>query len=68
MTGKVLSRAEALTSRPELRELQAAGIALLLSIEIGSVLILIVGKSPAHVWWAMVSRTANDPYQLGLAL
>jgi ABC-type uncharacterized transport system permease subunit len=66
--GKGISRAEALVSRPELRELQAAVIALLLSIAIGSVLILLVGKSPGLVWWAMVSRTAHDPYQLGLAL
>jgi simple sugar transport system permease protein len=65
---RTTSRAEALGARPELRELQAAAIALLLSIAIGSVLILIVGKSPSHLWWQMVSRTAHDPYQLGLAL
>jgi general nucleoside transport system permease protein len=50
------------------RELQAAAIALLASIAIGSVLMLLAGKSPGQVWWAMVTRTGSDPYQLGQVL
>jgi general nucleoside transport system permease protein len=50
------------------RELQAASIALLASIAVGSALMLIVGRSPGQVWWAMVSRTADDPYILGQVL
>jgi ABC-type uncharacterized transport system permease subunit len=51
-----------------LRELQAAAIALLASIAIGSVLMLIAGKAPAHVWWEMLTRTASDPYLFGTVL
>jgi simple sugar transport system permease protein len=50
------------------RELQAAAIALLASIAIGSVLMLVAGKSPGTVWWAMLTRTATDPYNLGQVL
>jgi simple sugar transport system permease protein len=50
------------------RELQAAAIALLASMAAGSVLMLIAGKSPAHVWWAMLTRTASDPYLFGQLL
>lgn len=50
------------------RELQAAAIALLASIAIGSLLMLFAGKAPGHVWWAMVTRTASDPYLLGQVL
>lgn len=50
------------------RELQAAVIALLASIAIGSLLMLIAGKSPATVWSEMVTRTASDPYSLGQVL
>jgi simple sugar transport system permease protein len=50
------------------RELQAAVIALLASIAIGSLLMLIAGKAPGHVWWAMIARTASDPYSLGQVL
>jgi simple sugar transport system permease protein len=50
------------------RELQAAAIALLASIAIGSLLMLIAGTAPGHVWWAMVTRTASDPYLLGQVL
>ena len=49
-------------------ELQAAVIALLASIAIGSVLMMIVGQAPGHVWWEMVSRTAGEPYLLGQML
>jgi simple sugar transport system permease protein len=49
-------------------ELQAVAIALLASFAIGSVLMLLVGKAPGAVWWAMVSRTATDPYALGQVL
>lgn len=50
------------------RELQAAAIALLASIAVGSALMLIVGKAPGQVWWAMLSRTVADPYVLGQVL
>jgi ABC-type uncharacterized transport system permease subunit len=50
------------------RELQAAAIALLASIAVGSALMLVVGRSPGQVWWAMLSRTAADPYIFGEVL
>ena len=50
------------------RELDAAAIALLASIAIGSLLMLVAGKAPGHVWWEMVTRTASDPYLLGQVL
>jgi len=50
------------------RELEAAAIALLCSIAIGSVLMLAAGVSPGRVWWAMLERTASDPYLLGQVL
>ena len=50
------------------RELQAAAIALLASLAIGSALMLIAGKSPGHVWWSMVTRTATEPYLFGTML
>jgi len=50
------------------RELQAAGIALLASIAIGSLLMLIAGKAPGTVWWTMIERTLGDPYSLGQVL
>ncbi|MDB4959666.1 MAG: inner-rane translocator [Myxococcales bacterium] len=50
------------------RELQAALIALLASIAIGSMLMMIAGGAPGHIWWAMITRTASDPYALGQVL
>ncbi len=50
------------------RELEAALIALLITVAIGSVLMLIVGASPGQIWGEMVSRTATEPYYLGQAL
>lgn len=50
------------------RELQAAAIAVLASIAIGSTLMLIAGKAPGHVWWAMVTSTVSDPSVLGQVL
>lgn len=50
------------------RELHAALIALLLTIAAGSVLMLMVGRSPGTVWWAMLSRIATNPYDLGQVL
>ncbi|NVB83095.1 MAG: ABC transporter permease [Kofleriaceae bacterium] len=50
------------------RELQAAVIALLVSLAIGSILMLVAGKAPGTVWWAMVTRTATDPYAMGQVL
>lgn len=50
------------------RELAAASIALLASVAIGSLLMLIAGKAPGTVWWAMIERTVTDPYMLGQVL
>jgi len=50
------------------RKLQAISIAALVSIAIGSVLMLLVGRSPGGVWWAMITRTVGDPYNLGQVL
>ena len=50
------------------RELQAAAIALLVSIAIGSALMLVIGVSPGHVWWTMLERTLGDPSELGQVL
>ncbi len=50
------------------RELQAAALALLGALAIGSVLMLVAGVSPARVWWEMLARTASDPYTLGQVL
>jgi ABC-type uncharacterized transport system permease subunit len=50
------------------RDLEAAAIALLASIAIGSLLMLIAGVAPGRVWLAMVERTASDPYLLGQVL
>ena len=50
------------------RELLAAAIALLASMAVGSALMLIFAKSPGQVWWAMLSRTATEPYVLGQVL
>ena len=50
------------------RELQAAAIALLASVAIGSVLMLVAGVAPGTVWAAMVARTFGDPYLLGQVL
>jgi ABC-type uncharacterized transport system permease subunit len=50
------------------REIQTAVIGLLAAIAIGSVLMLIVGRAPGQVWWAMLSETASDPSLMGQAL
>ncbi|HEY5926049.1 MAG TPA: ABC transporter permease, partial [Kofleriaceae bacterium] len=50
------------------RELQAVAIALLVSVAAGSVLMLLAGKAPGTVWWAMISRTVTEPYALGQVL
>ncbi|HEY5947034.1 MAG TPA: ABC transporter permease [Kofleriaceae bacterium] len=51
-----------------IRQVQAIAIAMLISIAAGSLLMLIAGRSPATVWWAMLTRTAGDPYALGQVL
>ncbi len=56
-----------MTLKPQ-KELEAAAIALLASIAIGSLLMLVAGKSPGLVWWAMLERTATDSYNLGQVL
>jgi len=48
--------------------LTITGIALLVTLAIGSLLILVAGKSPAHVWFAMVTRVGSDPYLVGQVL
>ena len=50
------------------RELAAVGIAVLVSLVIGSVLMMIAGVAPGRVWLAMLERTASDPYLLGQVL
>lgn len=50
------------------RELQAVAITLLVSIAFGSALMLLVGKSPASVWWLMITRTVGEPHALGQVL
>ncbi len=50
------------------REVQAAMIALLVSVAIGSLLALGVGVSPGKMWWEMLERTASDPYLFGQVL
>lgn len=50
------------------RELQAAAIALLASLALGSLMMLIVGVSPGYAWWTMVERVASEPYELGQVL
>jgi simple sugar transport system permease protein len=47
------------------REMQAALIAVLASIALGSILMLIAGNAPGGVWWTMVTRTVSDPYAIG---
>jgi general nucleoside transport system permease protein len=50
------------------RELEAAILALLVTVAIGSVLMLVVGASPGRIWGEMISRTATEPYHLGQVL
>jgi general nucleoside transport system permease protein len=50
------------------RELQAVAIALLVSIGFGSLFMLLAGKAPGTVWWAMLTRTLGDPYAIGQVL
>ncbi|MBP9089367.1 MAG: hypothetical protein KBG15_24810, partial [Kofleriaceae bacterium] len=39
--------------------------AILLALAAGSILMLAVGQSPAHVWVALLSRAVGDDYNLG---
>lgn len=50
------------------RELSAAAIALLVSVAIGSVLMMLAGRAPGHVWWLMITRTLSDEYLVGQLL
>jgi len=50
------------------RELKAAAIALLVSVAIGSVLMMLAGRAPGHVWWLMITRTFGDEYLVGQLL
>src|SRR5262249_31011647 len=50
------------------RQLQAVAIVALVTLAIGSALMLLVGKPPGTVWWEMITRTTNDPYKLGTVL
>jgi general nucleoside transport system permease protein len=43
-------------------------LALLASMAIGSALMLVVGASPGHVWWQMVTLVIGSDYQLGQVL
>ena len=50
------------------RQLEAVAIALLASVAFGSVLMLLVGQSPLHVWWQMIARTVTSSYDIGQML
>jgi simple sugar transport system permease protein len=50
------------------RELEAVAIALLLSLAIGSLLMMILGQAPGHVWVTMVVDTFTSEYQVGQML
>jgi simple sugar transport system permease protein len=50
------------------RELEAAVIAVLVAVAIGSVLMLVVGKSPGHVWSQMVMHVFSESYWFGYML
>ncbi len=50
------------------REFSAAAIALLVSVAIGSVLMMLAGRAPGHVWWLMITRTLSDEYLVGQLL
>ncbi|HSN28289.1 MAG TPA: ABC transporter permease [Kofleriaceae bacterium] len=47
---------------------RALPIALLASMAVGSMLMLVVGASPGHVWWQMIERVSTSEYQLGQVL
>jgi simple sugar transport system permease protein len=47
------------------RELAAVALALVLSIAIGSVLMLAIGRSPGHIWALMIGRTFSSAYNVG---
>ena len=50
------------------RRWQIVATALLLSLAVGSVLIVAAGQSPWRVWTAMLGRTLGDRYALGQVL
>ena len=50
------------------RELQAALIALLASVAVGSVLMTIYGVAPGRVWLMMIEEVAGNRYHLGQML
>src|SRR3954465_6086050 len=47
---------------------RALPVALLVSMAVGSTLMLLVGASPAHVGWQMIGRVATSRYQVGQVL
>ncbi len=50
------------------KEIEAAVIALLVAVAIGSALMLVVGKSPGHVWSQMLIHTFTESYWFGYLL
>src|SRR5215207_2390181 len=50
------------------REGAIAGIALLVALAAGSLLIILARRSPLDVWGAMVTRIFGDPYAVGQVL
>lgn len=48
-----------------MREVQAAIIAVLATIAIGSALMLVYGVAPASIWLRIVEQITQDPYTLG---
>ncbi len=50
------------------REIDAAVVAVLASVAIGSLLMVLAGVAPGHVWLEMIERVAGSPYWLGQVL
>ncbi len=50
------------------RELAVVAIALLVTVAVGSLLMLVVGVSPAHIWATMIDRITTDSYWFGQML
>ena len=50
------------------RAVASTAIALLVSLAIGSALMLAIGCAPGHAWLAMIARVGGDPSQLGQVL
>ena len=47
------------------RELHTVAFALLVTIAVGSLLMMIAGKQPGHIWLQMITRTWSSSYAMG---